>query len=116
MPMKSVQLVKRHQVEQLHHGALSLEISGNVQVEAAIAESRRVGDSHRFDLDAIVELPVRLDRQEGAQCLHAIEYAGRVAANDFYAIFWIHGHDVGFIAPTLDRSRHVDVSDSQANG
>src|SRR5688572_14074343 len=87
MPVQAVELVKSHQVEEFFYAIFGLKISGDVEMQAAIAKPRRVFDMDRVEHELAHRLAMGFDRGEREQRLHAVKHAGRTAADDLDSFF-----------------------------
>ncbi len=87
MEVEDIDLVAGQQVERAQHHAFGMEIPGDVEHEAAVAEAGRVyHPNRRQDKTG----PRRGRGQQAAQRLEAVEDTGRRNAHDPYPLGGIH--------------------------
>src|SRR5262245_46454473 len=75
MKMKPVQFIKRHEVDQLLHSILRLEVACDIQMQPSITKARGIGDSDAVDRYLVVFLAIAFDRQQASQRLCRIKHA-----------------------------------------
>lgn len=92
MEMEGIELVARHQVEQLEHSLFCVEVAADVQLEAAIRKTRRADDGQLGQIDAAGTR----QRHQVPQRLQAVGHAGGAVADNGDAAVGLDGQAVCF--------------------
>src|SRR5438105_3513534 len=98
MQFECIELVKRHDIEQLQNGLFGLKVARDIQMYTSIREAWPIDDGHSRQCNFRFRLHVAFDGQQRSQRLNSMEYSTCRITNDRYTMSCLNFYLVCLIA------------------